>query len=241
MKLKQLLSENFETQISQAQELVKRSSYFELDDMKSDSVSFTTRKNGSVASETASQIDIKEGQKLRDVLKAKFKDAVVKLEVVDEWVIVSVDWSKTIVDKVLSSRLPIEELDKIAKDVQNYVVEHLKTNLPYLRDKEYVGFRFPGFEKKNEWTGDVRRYFGFYTHKFEVDLIDTDIPRATKVKAFDKYVQKLKKDLFKEFKLSRFVKDKYNTKFDVIREGGGGSWMYITVYSPYTTTSYSFK
>lgn len=241
MKLKQLLSENFEEQIGQARELVKRSSYFELDDMKSDSVSFTTRKNGSVSSETASQIDIKEGQKLRDVLKAKFKDAVVKLEVVDEWVIVSVDWSKTIVDKVLSSRLPIEEYDKIAKSVQNYVVEHLKTNLPYLRYKKYVGFRFPGFEKKNEWTGDVKRYFGFYTHKFEVDLIDTDIPRATRVKAFDKYVQKLKKDLFKEFKLSRFVKDKYNTKFDVIREGGEGSWMYITVYSPYTTTSHSFK
>lgn len=241
MKLKQLLSENFETQISQARELVKRSSYFELDDMDSDSVSFTTRKNGSVADETASPIDIKEGQKLRDVLKAKFKDAVVKLEVVDEWVIVSVDWSKTIVDKVLSSRLPIEEYDKIAKSVQNYVLDHLKTNLPYLRDKKYVTGYGIGFEKKNEWTPDVKRYFGFYIHKFDVSFIEVDAPRATRVKAFDKYVQKLKKDLLKEFKLSRFIKDKYNTKFDVIREGGEGSWMYITVYSPYTTTSHSFK
>ena len=68
---------------------VEKESYFTLDDEDMESVTFITRENGDVGSETPGQSDVKEAKRLKDVIKNTFGYNS-EIELVDEWVYLKV-------------------------------------------------------------------------------------------------------------------------------------------------------
>lgn len=66
---------------------VTSNSYFDYESFENNHISFATRKNGSVANERASNIDLIEARQIRKKILDNFKISV-KIEVVDEWVII---------------------------------------------------------------------------------------------------------------------------------------------------------
>ena len=75
--------------------LVKENSYFDYEGNE-DGLQFSTRMNGSVSSETASNIDVREAKKIKDLLLLTYKKIEVKIEVVDEWVLIFVTKKKKV-------------------------------------------------------------------------------------------------------------------------------------------------
>ena len=71
MKLKDLLVENVSDTIKSIKDFVARNSYFDAENEEKYTISFSTRKNGSVSSETASPIDIKAGQALKNEIQKR--------------------------------------------------------------------------------------------------------------------------------------------------------------------------
>lgn len=72
--------------------VVKKESWFELDEKEPNWASFTTREHGNVGEEQAGSEDIRMANKIRKVLLDKYgsNNIKVELEVVDEWVDMSV-------------------------------------------------------------------------------------------------------------------------------------------------------
>lgn len=66
-------------------DFVQKESYFVYDNKDDDSITFVTRENGNVGSETVGQEDIKEATRLQGLIKNKFKYTS-NIEEVDEWV-----------------------------------------------------------------------------------------------------------------------------------------------------------
>lgn len=85
-------SEEYKDRIETVKKFVSDNSYFQFNQYTKDidTLIFTTRKNGNVGEEEASEVDIEEGRKLRTLLKKEFPDIKVSMEVVDEWVDVNV-------------------------------------------------------------------------------------------------------------------------------------------------------
>jgi hypothetical protein len=71
-------------------DFVEANSYFTYYGPEEEQLLFNTRKNGSVGEEEASQIDIQEGRNLARKLLKEFQNIQVQLEIVDEWVHVTV-------------------------------------------------------------------------------------------------------------------------------------------------------
>jgi hypothetical protein len=243
MKLKDLLVENVSDTIKSIKDFVARNSYFDAENEEKYTISFSTRKNGSVSSETASPTDIKAGQALKNEIQKKFKGVSVKLEVVDEWVTLTADLSKSEVELVTKSRMDIGEYKSIMKRIEEYAKQHILTHMPYLATHYATGKpvdknRYIGkVENKGETHYDfdlnwMRSYT--YTHTIDIEWIDTDVPVPKRKKAFDKYMQKLKGDIAREFKLTKYVNPKhnFNNTFDVKYKGGDGSWMQLYIHSP---------
>lgn len=80
-------------------DFVKNNSYFDFEGEEDGMLNFSTRKNGSVSSETASSKDITEGKSIKSKIEDKFKGLDIKIEVVDEWVLLFVSEKKTIKDE----------------------------------------------------------------------------------------------------------------------------------------------
>lgn len=85
IKLFEQLFENSEDVIS----FVSKESYFELDDKDEDSITFITRENGNIMTETPGQDDIKEANRMKALIKSKFGFGC-EVEEVDEWVYLKV-------------------------------------------------------------------------------------------------------------------------------------------------------
>ena len=71
--------------------LVKKDSWFDQDDTSKEWVHFSTRDNGDVCSETAGKKDVLEARRLRALILDKFPSLNVRIEVVDEFVEITVD------------------------------------------------------------------------------------------------------------------------------------------------------
>jgi hypothetical protein len=72
-------------------DFVKSNSYFDFEEGEEDeNIYFSTRKNGDVGAEIASNIDIGEAKSLKKKVEDKFQDLVVTIEVVDEWVTLTI-------------------------------------------------------------------------------------------------------------------------------------------------------
>lgn len=82
--------ENIHNDENKIKDFVEKNSYFNYEGKQDDILEFSTRKNGNVSSETASQLDIKEGKNISKKIKKMFPDYSVSLEVVDEWVLLFV-------------------------------------------------------------------------------------------------------------------------------------------------------
>lgn len=67
---------------------IKSNSYFDFEGEEDSVLQFSTRENGSVSDETASIIDINAGKKLAKEIVNNFSNTDVKLDVVDEWVLI---------------------------------------------------------------------------------------------------------------------------------------------------------
>ena len=66
-------------------------SYFDFDGEEDDrSLTFSTRQNGDVGSESPGAEDIREGKRIGREILSKFPDTSVSLETVDEWVMLTV-------------------------------------------------------------------------------------------------------------------------------------------------------
>jgi hypothetical protein len=89
---------SFETMKKGIIDTVNSASNFSFDQDNEDSLIFSTRENGDVGDEEASDIDVKAGFKLKKDILANH-DVVVDLEVVDEWVILTVGEKKEHVDR----------------------------------------------------------------------------------------------------------------------------------------------
>lgn len=85
-------SEEYKDKIESVKKFISDNSYFRFNQYTKDidTLIFTTRENGNVGEEEASDVDIEEGRKLRTLLKKEFPDLKVSMEVVDEWVDVNV-------------------------------------------------------------------------------------------------------------------------------------------------------
>lgn len=82
-------------------DFVKNNSYFDYEGEEDGTLNFSTRKNGSVSSETASVKDFTEGKSIKSKIEAKFKDLDIRIDVVDEWVLVFVSEKKIIKDEYI--------------------------------------------------------------------------------------------------------------------------------------------
>lgn len=71
--------------------LVKKDSWFDQDDTSKEWVHFSTRDNGDVANEIAGKADIIEAKRLRALILSKFPSLNVRIEVIDEFVEITVD------------------------------------------------------------------------------------------------------------------------------------------------------
>lgn len=78
-------------------DFVKNNSYFDFEGEEDKKLNFSTRKNGSVSSETASAKDISEGKLLKNKIEKKFQGLDIRIDVVDEWVLLFV-YEKVIVE-----------------------------------------------------------------------------------------------------------------------------------------------
>jgi hypothetical protein len=78
---------------------VKDNSYFDYEGEENGILQFSTRKNGSVLNETASNIDILEGKKLKIKILENFNKIDVKLEAVDEYVLIFISEIKEKLDE----------------------------------------------------------------------------------------------------------------------------------------------
>jgi hypothetical protein len=78
-------------------DFVKNNSYFDFEGEEDGTLNFSTRKNGSVSSETASSKDIAEGKLLKNKIEKKFQGLDIRIDVVDEWVLLFV-YEKVIVE-----------------------------------------------------------------------------------------------------------------------------------------------
>jgi hypothetical protein len=243
VKLKDLLVENVSDTIKSIKDFVVQNSYFDAENEEKYTISFSTRKNGSVSSETASPIDIKAGQALKSEIQKKFKGVSVKLEVVDEWVTLTADLSKSEIELVTKSRMNIGEYKSIMKSIEEYAKQHILTNIPHLATHYATGEPVD----KNRYIGKVenkgKMHYDYdldwlkswtYTHKIDIEWIDTTVPVPKRKKAFDKYMKKLKGDIAREFKLTKYVNPKhnFNNTFDVTYVGGNGMWMQLYIHSP---------
>jgi len=72
-------------------EYVERESWFEFEELDENIAVFTTRENGDVGSELASQIDIKEGYRIGTEVKNLFLGTSLDIEEVDEWVYLRIE------------------------------------------------------------------------------------------------------------------------------------------------------
>lgn len=90
-------------------DFITTNSYFDYEGKDDDTLKFATRKNGSVSSETASNLDIAEANRIKKEILDNFKGIVVKLEVVDEWVLLDVEEFKE----------PVEEFKYVFKKDNN--------------------------------------------------------------------------------------------------------------------------
>jgi len=243
VKLKDLLVENVSDIMKSIKDFVAQNSYFDAENEEKYTISFSTRKNGSVSSETASPIDIKAGQALKSEIQKKFKGVSVKLEVVDEWVTLTADLSKSEIELVTKSRMDVSKYHRIMKRIEEYAKQHILTNMPHLATHYATGEPVD----KNRYIGKVenkgKTHYDYdldwlksytYTHKIDIDWIDTDVPVPKRKKAFDTYMKKLKGDIAREFKLTKYVNPKhnFNNTFDVTYKGGDGMWMYLYIISP---------
>lgn len=92
----ELLNDEYKKEII---DFVKKNSYFDFEAEGDETLNFSTRQNGSVSSETASDKDITEAKSLKSKLENKFKGLDIKIDVVDEWVLLFVSEKKIIKDK----------------------------------------------------------------------------------------------------------------------------------------------
>jgi hypothetical protein len=243
VKLKDLLVENVSDIMKSIKDFVAQNSYFDAENEEKYTVSFSTRKNGSVSSETASPTDIKAGQVLKNEIQKKFKGVSVKLEVVDEWVTLTADLSKSEIELVTKSRMDVSKYHRIMKQIEEYAKQHILTNMPHLATHYATGEPVD----KNRYIGKVenkgKTHYDYdldwlkswtYTHTIKIEWIDTDVPVPKRKKAFDKYMKKLKGDIAREFKLSKYINPKhnFNNTFDVTYIGGDGIWMQLYIHSP---------
>lgn len=246
IKLKDLLFENTSKKIKEVEAFVTKNSYFDVHDMDSDFILFSTREHGDVGSETASDKDFRAAHKLKREIERNFKTAIVEVEVVDEWVNVSVKFPKKEID-FEETRLNKSEYLKIAEKINNFIVGHVINNYPDLSPTTKhanKADRVPLKKREYAWVMNTGRpnpemeqsgRAVYYEHKIEVNWIDTDIPVSVRKKNREKYRKQLERDLYKKFNLGRFINDKKNDKFDVTIVGGDGIWANIIVTSPYLT------
>lgn len=98
-KLSGVLNESITDHKSNIIQFVKNNSYFDYDGEENGILEFSTRQNGSVSNETASKKDLLEGEKLKSKILEIFKNIDVNLEVVDEWVLISISDKKEQTDQ----------------------------------------------------------------------------------------------------------------------------------------------
>jgi DNA-dependent RNA polymerase auxiliary subunit epsilon len=69
---------------------VLKNSYLEVDSIEENEIIFSTRENGDVYSEKASLIDLNEAKKVRKLIRENFTNVEFDLDIVDEWVMLTV-------------------------------------------------------------------------------------------------------------------------------------------------------
>ena len=85
---KQFVNENVTNNKNDIVHFIVSNSYFDYEGDEDGVLQFSTRKNGSVSNEIASDLDIKEGKNIISKLLKIYSDIDVKIEVVDEWVLI---------------------------------------------------------------------------------------------------------------------------------------------------------
>jgi hypothetical protein len=88
--LRDFLNENINNNKNDIVDFIVTNSYFDYEGDDDGLLQFSTRKNGSVSNETASDLDIKEGRNIVSKLLKKYSDIDANIEVVDEWVLIFV-------------------------------------------------------------------------------------------------------------------------------------------------------
>lgn len=99
MKYLKKFNEKIEIYKNDIIKYVEENSYFDYEGEEDGVLHFSTRKNGSVSSETASNKDVLEGRKIKQQILRLFKNVEVKLEIVDEWVLLFISDIKEVVDE----------------------------------------------------------------------------------------------------------------------------------------------
>lgn len=95
LNFKEFLNESINsTTIEKIKNYIKDNSYFEFDDEDSTSLLFATRENGDVGAEKPSHIDIAEAERIANKLKNKFPDIKTIIDIVDEWVHLTIKFKK---------------------------------------------------------------------------------------------------------------------------------------------------
>jgi hypothetical protein len=97
--IREFLNESIMEQKNNIIKFVEENSYFDYEGEEDSILQFTTRKNGSVSNETPSNIDVLEGRKLKNKILENFDKINVRLEVVDEWVLIFISDIKEKVDE----------------------------------------------------------------------------------------------------------------------------------------------
>lgn len=90
-KFKEFYALNESSDEKDLKDFILKNSYLDYEGIEDDVLSFSTRKNGSVSSETASNIDLTEGKKIAKLVNEKFPNYQARVEIVDEWILLFIE------------------------------------------------------------------------------------------------------------------------------------------------------